>query len=117
LDAVVLARNFPFVAAAGQSVVGDWIGFDSEFQDANVHVHCQTISPTGLTTGFTVITEASYDTAEEVQVGSAINVNAPGSTDSSITAGLADRMRVKITNGELVTVMAIVSVWLQPKNM
>ena len=113
---IVLLKNFTLAIEQNQTFKGDWISVPSEHKNMDMHVHCQTISPTGLTTGFTVGIETSYDTVEEVAAGTGVNVNAPGSSTDHITSGIGPMARIHIQTPESVSVFAVVSVWLQPKS-
>ncbi len=114
---LVLAKNFPAVVDENQTFVSDWLPMDSEFQNGTIHVHCQTISPnSGVTTGFEVQVETSYDTVESNQIGTTINVIATGSSNSAISANIAAMVRLKIENSETFPMFGILSVWLQPKS-
>ncbi len=114
---IVLAKNFSFVAASGQTLLGDWIfiGDLSEFQNANVHVHSQTLSPSGGVSGLAVDVRSSFDRVESYQVGGSVSVTLPGSYDQTISANLADYVRLALTNNTGGLLIGIVSVWLQMK--
>ncbi len=73
---IVLAKNFTFVAAAAQVLYGDWVdlGDLSEFQNANIHVHCQTLSPSGGASGLRIDVQSSYDEIETFPVGAHVAV-------------------------------------------
>ncbi len=113
---IVLAKNFPMVAGSGQFFFGDWIPFDSEYQCATLHVHCQTLSPLMMTVGFNVKVETSFDTVEANQVGAVNAVNLPGSQSAAISANLGPLVRLVIENAEAVAMIGVLSVWLQPKS-
>ncbi len=113
---LVLAKNFLMVAHQGQRFLGDWTPMDSEFQNAEIHVHCQTISPTGLGSGFTTSVESSFDRVENYQLGGALAVNAPFSQTAPVTSDIGPWVRLRIENVEAVPVVGILSVWLQAKS-
>ena len=113
---IVLLKNFTLAISPGQSFQTDWVSFPSGHKNADLHVHTQTIAPTGLGTGFSVGLETSYDTVEHTSAGAGANVNAPGSTTDNITSGLGPMARLEFQNGEAQAIFAIVSVWLQPKS-
>ena len=113
---IVLLKNFTFELEVGQSFTTDWIPFPSEHKNADMHVHLQSIVPTGLTTGVNTQLQATYDTVEEASVGGGVNQNLPGSTTDNITSDLGPMARVRIANPESVAIFGIVSVWLQPKS-
>jgi hypothetical protein len=113
---LVFAKNFLMVAGAGQVFRSSWVGFDSEFELAELHVHCQTFSPTaGLTNGYSVSIESSFDTVESNPVGSALLVVTPGSQSTLISQDIGPLVRVRIKSTEAFAMVAIVSVWLQAK--
>ena len=112
---IVLAKDFSFVAAAGQTLRGDWIelGDLSRFQDGMLHVHCQTLDPTGGPFGLAVDVATSFDGVEHDLLGSTLTVTAVGSFDQAILGNMAEMVRVELTNSTAGLLMGIVSVWLQ----
>ena len=73
------------------------MGMDSQFQNGTIHVHCQTLDPTAGG-GADVKVETSFDTVEANQIGTTINVSAPGSQSAAITSNIASMVRLKIEN-------------------
>ncbi len=88
----------------------------SEFENAVLHVHCQTLDPPGATNGIRVQARTSYDTVEDEVVGTALNVTAPGSQSASISANLQEWVRVEFDVQETFQMLGILSVWLQLKS-
>ena len=113
---LVLLKDFPFAGAASQVFYTDWVPVDSEFQNAQIHVHCQTIAPMPTAFGLSVKIHTSFDTVEAYVVGSAFTVVAPGSQSTAISSELGPMVRVEIAVSEPTTMYAILSVWLQPKS-
>ena len=114
---ITLAKNFSFLAASGQTLLGDWIGLGelSVYQNAVLHVHCQTLSPTGGPSGLDVSLRTSFDEVEHVVVAGSISMLNPGSSSQAINNDLADRVQLSLANGTAGLLMGIVSVWLQLK--
>jgi hypothetical protein len=113
---LVLAKNFLMVSAANQVFVGDWLPFDSEFQNATIHVHCQTLSPASPSNGYDVIVQTSFDRVEAYQVGTTISLTATGSRNAGVAANIGPWVRLRIENVEGAAMVALVSVWLQVKS-
>ena len=114
---IALARDFSFVADAGQSVLGDWIdlGARSQIQNAELHVHCQTLWPMGGPGSLDVGLRSSYDEVEDNLVAPVMPLMMTGSRSQAITSNLADKVRLSLTNNSASLLMGIVSVWLQLK--
>lgn len=113
---LVLLKNFPYAADIAQPFTTDWVPIDSEFQNATIHVHCQTLSPAAPATGIAVKILSSFDTVESYQIGSSIIVLNVGAQSAAVSSNLGPMVRVEIANGEVVPVFATLSVWLQPKS-
>ena len=114
---LILAKNFTIAMHDLQTFFGDWMGMDSQFQNGTIHVHCQTLTPTGgLTNGIAVEVETSYDTVENNQIGATVNVTATGSQSAPISSNIAPMIRLKLENTENLPMFATLSVWLQPKS-
>ena len=113
---LILVKNFPVVVDQAQTFRTDWTPMDSEFENGTIHVHCQTITPTGASTGIPVVVETSFDTVESNPIGTTINVFAPGSQSAGITQNIGPMVRLKLTTAEAFPMWAILSVWLQPKS-
>lgn len=112
---LVLASNFLMAAGPSQGFIGDWRPIDSEYQFATIHVHCQTITPFPPITGYEVMVDSSFDTVESNQIGTTIVVSTTGSLSSPVTTNLGPLVRLRIENPDAVAMLAIMSVWLQPK--
>ncbi len=115
MGAILLAKNFSFVAASGQFVYGDWVEVDSRWLQGNIHVHCQTLSPPGAGNVLAVGVQTSADGVESNETVSPINVNQPGSYDQPIPgpgASIERLVRLKLQDNTGSFVMGILSVWL-----
>jgi hypothetical protein len=111
-----LLKHFPFASDVGQSFFTDWVRADSQFQDAEIHVHCQTLAPAAPAFGLGIKILSSFDTVESYQVGSNITVTAAGSYSTPVTSNLGPWIRVDLINGEVVPLYAVLSVWIQLEN-
>ena len=69
-----------------------------------------------LTNGYSMSMETSFDTVESSQVGSALLVVTPGSQSTLISQDLGPLVRPGIKSTEAFAMVAIMSVWLQPKS-
>ena len=94
----------------------DWVSMDSEFQNAMIHIHCQTISPLAPATGYRVKVESSFDTVETYQIGSTSNIVTTGSFSTAVTSNIGPMVRLVIENPEAFAMVAMLSVWLQAKS-
>ncbi len=113
---LVLAKNFLFAAGPGQPFLGDWLPVDSEYQNATIHVHCQTFTPIPPPlAGYEVIVDSSFNTVEHYQIGTTILIPAPVSASAPVTSNLGPFVRLRVMNLDPVAMLAIMSVWLQLK--
>ncbi len=115
-EALVLLKNFSYAADDGQIFRTDWAQVDSEFQNATIHLHCQTLFPAVLTMGISIGVFTSFDTVEANLIGSTITLLAPGVQSAAVTSSLGSMVRVEVANGEAFPVYAVFSLWLQLKS-
>ena len=113
---IVFLKNFTVAMDASQTFRTDWVSIPSEHQNGTLHAHVQTLSPATPGAGLGVIMEGSFDTVEEINLGTGITVIATGSYNDPISANIAPLGRIKLDNLEGSPIFAIVSVWLQPKS-
>ena len=73
---IVLLKNFTFALSTTDTFTTDWISFPSEHQNATLHAHLQTLTPTPATSGVSFQVESSFDSVEHFSAGSAIATSA-----------------------------------------
>ncbi|MDA1195680.1 MAG: hypothetical protein O2894_10915 [Planctomycetota bacterium] len=113
---IVLAKNFTFSLSPGQAFTTDWVSFPVEHEKASAFIHTQTMVPAAPGTGLTFEIETSFDTAAHPTVGAPMVIPGVGSANQAITSGLGPMVRLLVTNGDIVAIHTIASVWLVPKS-
>jgi len=113
---LVLLKNFTFALAPGGSFTTDWTHFPSDHQNAQLHYHLQSLTPTPATNGISLDLETSYDTVESPSAGGVSSIGTVGSGGGDIATALQALVRLVINNDDSSALFGTISVWLQPKS-
>jgi hypothetical protein len=111
----ILAKNFTFVLADGQTFRGDWVPIDPQFQKWLLNGNTQTLEPPVPTNGVLLKLEISYDQVNPEDAGST-NITGIGPTNTQITQNMLGWVRMVLINQEGAAMSGTISVWLQPKS-